>query len=177
MLNTKTVIVAAFAALTLSSPAVAQDRAGSIQVKGFVKGVPPDGEISEVETDGIGLPAGSDTRATDSVIPKSVIEYFLTDNFSIETCCCDSPHDVGRAGAFAGAELIDNAIILPATLTAKYHFDMGSGIKPYVGAGPAYIFILSEDVGLDAASLGATDVDLSDELGVALQAGVDVQIN
>lgn len=169
--------VAVVLSLPLATPAVAQDRAGSIQVKGFVAGVLPDGEIDEVETDLIGLPTGSDTRATDSVIPKAVIEYFLTDSFSIETYCCVSPHDVRGAGALAGAELIDDAIILPATLTAKYHVDMGSGIKPYVGAGPAYFFIFSEDVGMDAAALGVTDVDLSDEFGVALQAGVDVRIN
>lgn len=169
----------ALAALSLpvAAPAAAEDRAGSIQVKGFVTGVLPDGEITQVVTDGIGLPANSDTRASDSVVPTVAIEYFLSDYFSIETICCVTPHDVRGTGGLANAELIDNAIILPATVTAKLHFDLGSGIKPYVGGGPAYFFIFSEDVGPDAAALGATDVDLSNELGVALQAGMDIALN
>lgn len=80
-------------------------------------------------------------------------------------------------GALEGAELIDNAIILPATVTAKLHLPLDGGIKPYVGAGPTYWFIFGEDVGADAAALGATDVDLSDEFGFVLQAGVDVALN
>ena len=162
-------------ALTFAAPAAAQD-AGTIQVKAFVTGVLPNGEIDEVVTDGIGLPAGSQTRATDSYVPTVAIEYFVSPNFSIETICCVTPHDVRGAGALAGAELIDNAIILPASVTAKLHFDLG-GVKPYVGAGPTYFMIFSEGVGADAAALGATDVDLSDELGLLLQAGLDVPLN
>ena len=76
-----------------------------------------------------------------------------------------------------GARLIENAIILPATVTAKYHFNLSEGVKPYLGAGPTHFFIFSEDVGADAAALGATDVNLSDELGFVLQAGLDLKLN
>lgn len=160
----------------MATPAMAQE-AGDIQIKGFVTGVLPNGEIDDVIIDEIGLPAGSQTEASDSVVPTVAVEYFFSPNFSVETICCVTPHDVTGAGALAGAELIDDAIILPATLTAKLHLPLGGGIKPYVGAGPAYFFIFSEDVGADAAALGATDVDLSDELGFVLQAGVDVPLN
>ncbi|MHA7819866.1 MAG: OmpW/AlkL family protein [Erythrobacter sp.] len=178
MFKTKTALLAAALALPLASaPAAAQDRAGSVQIKGFVTGVLPDGEVTDVVVDTVGLPAGADTRATDSVVPTVAIEYFVSENFSLETICCVTPHDVRGTNGLAGTELIDNAIILPATVTAKLHFDLGDSIKPYVGAGPAYFFIFSEDVGADAASLGVTDVDLSDELGLALQAGVDIALN
>lgn len=169
-------LAASISALGIAVPASAQD-AGSIQIKGFVTGVLPDGEIEEVLTDEIGLPAGSQTRATDSYVPTVAVEYFVSPNFSVETICCVTPHDVRGAGALDGAELIDNAIILPATVTAKYHFDLGGGFKPYLGAGPTYFMIFSEDVGADAAALGATDVDLSDQLGFVLQAGFDVPLN
>ena len=169
-------LAASIPALGIAVPASAQD-AGSIQIKGFVTGVLPDGEIEEVLTDEIGLPAGSQTRATDSYMPTVAVEYFVSPSFSLETICCVTPHDVRGAGVLDGAELIDNAIILPATLTAKYHFDLGGGFKPYLGAGPTYFMIFSEDVGADAAALGATDVDLSDELGFVLQAGFDVPLN
>lgn len=170
-------VIAAFG-IALPTAAAAQDeRAGSIQVKGFVTGVLPDGAITEVTTDDIGLPVGSQTEASDSIVPTVAIEYFLTNNFSIETICCVTPHDVNGTGELAGTELVDDAIILPATILAKYHFDLSDSIKPYVGAGPAYFFIFGEDVGTDAAALGATDVDLSDELGFALQAGVDFALS
>ena len=161
----------------LAAPASAQDGDGKIQIKGFVTGVLPDGGIDTVNTDAIGLPAGADTRATDSFVPTIAAEYFVSPNFSLETICCITPHDVRGDGALADAELIDNAIILPATLTAKLHVELADGVKPYVGAGPTYFFIFGEDVGADAATLGATDVDLSDELGFALQAGADFRLN
>lgn len=176
MFTKKAILIVSALALPMAAPATAQE-AGDIQIKGFVTGVLPDGEIDEVTTDGIGLPVGSQTEATDSVVPTVAIEYFVSPNFSIETICCVTPHDVRGAGALAGAELIDDAMILPATVTAKYHFDLGGGIKPYVGAGPTYFMIFSEDVGADAAALGATDVDLSDELGFVLQAGIDIPLN
>lgn len=176
MLKTRYLLACAAVALPFATPAAAQE-AGDIQIKGFVTGVLPDGAITEVETDLIGLPADSQTEASDSVVPTVAIEYFVSPNFSLETICCVTPHDVTGAGALEGAELIDDAIILPASLTAKYHFDLGGGIKPYLGAGATYFMIFSEDVGADAAALGATDVDLSDEFGFLLQGGVDIALN
>lgn len=176
MLKTRYLLACAAVALPFATPAAAQE-AGDIQIKGFVTGVLPDGAITEVETDLIGLPADSQTEASDSVVPTVAIEYFVSPNFSLETICCVTPHDVTGAGALEGAELIDDAIILPASLTAKYHFNLGGGIKPYLGAGATYFMIFSEDVGADAAALGATDVDLSDEFGFLLQGGVDIALN
>jgi outer membrane protein len=167
---------AAALALTSTTPALAQE-AGTIQLKGFVTGVLPDGKITTVGTDNISLPAGSQVRATDSIVPTIAAEYFLSPNLSLETICCVTPHDVRGTGAIDGAELIDDAIILPATVTAKLHLPLAGGIKPYVGAGPTYWFIFGEDVGADAAALGVTDADLSDEFGFVLQAGVDIALN
>jgi outer membrane protein len=160
-----------------ASPAHAGNSDGKIQIKVFGTGVLPDGAISDVKTDRIGLPSGAQTKATDSFVPTIAAEYFLSSNFSIETICCVTPHDVRGAGPLAGARLVENAIILPATVTAKYHFPLGNGVKPYLGAGPTRFFIFSEGVGAGAAALGATDVNLSDEFGVALQAGVDFKLN
>lgn len=176
MTKTSLFLACTMLSVAAATPAKAQE-AGDIQIKGFITGVLPDGAITEVTTDEIGLPAGSQTEASDSVVPTVAVEYFLSPNFSLETICCVTPHDVRGAGALEGAELIDNAIILPASLTAKYHLPLGGGIKPYLGAGVTHFFIFSEGVGDDAAALGATDVNLSDEFGFLLQGGVDIALN
>lgn len=164
------------ASLALAAPAHAGSAEGKLQVKALATGVLPDGKITRVVTNAIGAPATSDSEASNSVVPTLAVEYFFSPNFSVETICCVTPHDVTGKGGLAGAKLVDNAIILPATVTLKYHFDLG-GVKPYVGAGPAHFFIFSEDVGADAAKLGATRVDLSNRFGLALQAGMDIPLN
>jgi outer membrane protein len=166
----------AVGAAIASTSAVAQE-AGDIQIRALATAILPDGAITEVNTDLIGVPIGTQTEASDSVVPTVAIDYFLSPNFSIETICCITPHDVNGIGAIAGVELIDDAIILPATVTAKYHVRLGDSIKPYVGAGPAYFFIFSENVGAGAPALGINDVDLSDEFGFALQGGIDFALN
>lgn len=170
-------LAVAVAALGSAVPAAAQKQDGRFQVKAFATGVLPDGRIDEVRTDAIGLPADAQVRATDSLVPTIAAEFFVTPTFSVETICCVTRHDVRGSGSLAGARLIENAVILPATVTAKYHFQLGDRIKPYVGAGPSYFLIFGEDVGPDAAALGVNRVDLSDEIGFALQAGVDVKLN
>lgn len=168
--------LAAASTLALATPAWAGDSEGKLQIKVFATGVLPNGEITEVKTNRIGAPATSDSAASDSVVPTVAVEFFFSPNFSVETICCVTPHDVTGKGGLAGAALVNDAIILPATVTLKYHFDLG-GVKPYIGAGPTRFFIFSEGVGADAARLRATRVDLSDEFGLALQAGLDLPLN
>lgn len=165
------------ASLALAMPAHAGSPDGNLQIKAFATGVLPDGKITEFKSNAIGAPATSNSKASNAFVPTVAVEYFFSPNLSVETICCVTPHDVSGTDALAGAELVDDAIILPATLTLKYHLDLGGGLKPYVGAGPARFFIFSEGVGADAAALGATRVDLSDRFGLALQAGVDVPLN
>ena len=164
-------------AILAASPAYAGSTDGKVQVKLLATGVLPDGKISALENNTIGLPAGSQTSANDNLVPTLAVEYFASDNVSIETICCVTPHDVNGAGSLSGARLVNNAIILPATVTVKYHLANGSAIKPYVGAGPTRFFIFSEGVGATARTLGATAVNLKDDFGFALQAGTDIKLN
>lgn len=160
----------------LSVPASAQEDQGRVQVKLLGTAVLPDGKITDLNTDIVGLPAGTQTEANNNVVPTIAIEYFISDNFSIETICCFTQHDVDAVSGLPGAELVSNARLIPATVTAKLHFDAG-GVKPYVGAGPAYFLWVSDKPGAATIPLGVTDTDLSDEFGIALQAGVDIPIN
>jgi outer membrane protein len=167
---------AAAALAFAASPAAAQE-AGDIQLKVFATAVLPDGKITEVVNDRIGLPAGTQTAADDNYVPTIAAEYFVSPNFSLETICCVTQHDVDGRGALAGAGLVSNANIIPATLTAKYHFGEAGGIRPYVGAGPTYFIFIDEKPGATARALGATSQRLNDHFGVALQAGVDIPVN
>lgn len=160
-----------------AAPAMAEDRAGDVQFKVLGTAVLTDGEIEQVNVDIVGLPAGTQTAANDNVVPTVAIEYFVSDNFSIETIAGMTQHDVDAiSGLPVGAELVSDAQLIPATVTLKYHFDVG-GAKPYVGAGPAYFLWVSDKPGAATVPLGVTDTDLSDEFGFALQAGIDVPLN
>ena len=177
MKRTTAVCLMAFASFAaVSAPAMAAERAGTVQAKLFATGVLPDGKITSIDTDIVGLPANTQTEANDNFVPTLAVEYFFTENFSVETICCMTQHDVDGTTGLPGAELVSDAKLIPATVTAKYHFDLG-GVKPYVGAGPAYFLFFDEEPGAATIPLGVTDFDMSNELGLALQAGVDVPIN
>lgn len=171
-----TLLAAMTAATVLSSPALAGNPEGRLQVKVLATGVLPDGKIDKVKTDLIGLPAGSQTKANNNVVPTLAVEYFATPNVSVETICCFTQHHVSGAGALAGTNLVNHVLILPATVTLKYHLDAGP-IKPYIGAGPSLFVIFGEKPGADARALGATRTKMSNEVGFALQGGVDIPIN
>jgi outer membrane protein len=171
---------AALSALALAAtPAMAGSSDGQVQVKVLATAVMPNGEITDVYTDLIGLPAGTQTEADDNYVPTLAIEYFVTPNISLETICCVTQHDVtaNAPAALAGAGLVSNANIIPATLTVKYHLGTPGGIQPYIGAGPSYFIFIDEKPGAGAIGLGAARQHMDDHLGFALQAGVDVPVN
>jgi len=177
----KTLLMIGGAALALAAtPALAQNpdegRAGDIQIKLLGTAVLPDGKITDINVNLPGLPATTQTKADDNVVPTLAVEYFFTDNVSIETIAGVTQHDVtATAGLPRGAELVSDALLLPATVTAKVHFDLGAA-KPYLGAGAAWFIWLKDKPGAAALPLGVTDTDLSDELGAVLQAGIDVPV-
>ncbi|WP_447932471.1 OmpW/AlkL family protein [Sphingopyxis fribergensis] len=175
-MKTTTLSLAALA-VALAIPGQAAAKAGDIQFKLVATYVAPDGKIKDVKLDAIGLPAGTQTKADDNVVPTVAIEYFVTDTISLETIAGVTQHDVVGRGGLAGAGLVSNANIVPATLTVKYHFGKEGGIQPYVGAGPSYFIFIDEKPGATAVALGATRQKMSDSLGLALQAGVDIPVN
>ena len=161
--------LAAAAMAAAATPAVAQESQGKWQVKLLATGVLPDGEIDQVNLDLVGLPGNTQTRANDNYVPTAAIEYFVTPSVSLETICCLTQHDVDGTTGIPGAELVSNAKLVPATFPLKYHLNPG-GVSPYVGAGPAYFLWLDADPGAAAIAAGADDFDMTDELGLALQA-------
>ena len=170
-------LLAALAATTaVSTPALAGNPDGKLQVKVLGTGVLVDGKISKVKLDPLNLTTGAQTDINNNVVPTVAIEYFATPNISVETICCLTQHHASGKGTLDGARLIDHIMILPATVTLKYHLDAGP-IKPYVGVGPSVFFFIDEKPGADAAALGVDKLKLSNEVGVALQAGMDIPVN
>jgi len=171
---------AALCALGMSGTAYAGSADGKIQVKLLATGVLADGDITKVNNPGLiagtALAANPHTYASDNVVPTLAIEYFLQPNISVETICCTTKHHVNGTGSLGGTNLVNDIVIIPATLTVKYHLPLGA-IKPYVGVGPTLFLVASSKPGVTAAAaLGATRTKLSSELGVAVQAGVDVPL-
>jgi outer membrane protein len=167
-------VASALAIACGATPALAQE-AGDIQVKVMATAVLPDGKITDVALLGP-LPATTQTAANDNVVPTVAIEYFFTPEISLETICCVTQHDVDIvAGPLNGAEAVSNARVIPATFTLKYHLNAG-GISPYVGVGPTYFIWINDAPGADTIGLGVTRQSLSNELGFALQAGIDVPV-
>lgn len=176
----KLTIAAALAAATmLATPAHAGNADGKLQVKLMVTGVLPDGKIDKINSAvapvAAALGAAPDTKANDNVVPTLAVEYYAMPNVSIETICCFTQHHVTGTGTAAGADVAQHVLVLPATVTLKYHFDAGA-IKPYVGVGPSVFFYIDEKPGATAKALGATTLKMDNKLGVALQGGVDVPL-
>ena len=115
------------------------------------------------------------TKANDNIVPTLAVEYFVKPKFSVETICCLTQHDVDGVTGVPGAELVSKAKLIPATLTAKYHFG-AANVRPYLGLGMTYFWWIDVDPGADTIPLGVTRTTLSDEFGFVLQAGTDIAI-
>ena len=174
----KVMMGAAAVAAILPAAAYAGNPEGKIQVKLLATGVLPNGEVRAASGPAAGLLTGSNLKANDNVVPTLAVEYFVKPNVSVETICCFTSHHVTATGALAGAGILDNVMILPATVTLKYHLPLGP-VKPYVGVGPSAFFFLKNRPAADliGASSGAVATSsMKAQVGVALQAGVDVPV-
>lgn len=173
-------LAAATAVAALPGAAHAGNPEGKLQVKLQATGVLPDGKLSKVSYVEPGfaslLPDDPDTRASDNVVPTLAIEYFMSPNLSVETYCCVTKHKVTGTSGLAGAQIVDDIYLIPATVTLKYHFTEGP-FKPYAGVGPTYFLYVKDKAGPTAQDLGIAKVDIDDEFGFVLQAGVDFRLN
>lgn len=176
----KTSTIRAMLAAAAGIPALAAAQpamAGGLQVKLLGTAVLPNGKLTAVGLNGVGVPATTQTYASDNLVPTLAVEYFLNDRLSVETICCLTRHHVNGEGGLPNTNLVSDATILPATITVKYHFDGPGRVAPYVGAGPSYFFFIDEKPGATTRTLGATRQKLNDKAGVAFQAGLDIPLS
>lgn len=115
---------------------------------------------------------GADVEIEDAIVPELDISYFFTKNIAVELVLAVTKHEIDGTGpAIKGLGKIGDSWLLPPTLLLQYHFDLGGGVKPYVGAGVNYTFMFNEDTGRKYR-----DLELDDSWGFALQAGVDIHL-
>ncbi|NQY39479.1 MAG: OmpW family protein [Henriciella sp.] len=144
-------------------------------VRGRVLGVLPD--ASADLSVGTAALAGN-VEIGDQYVPELDITYFFTKNIAAELILAVTPHDVKAVGVTVPGAL-DNATVdlgdvwlLPPTLTLQYHFDTGTQVKPYFGAGVNATFFFDEDQGSVADG-----IDYDPSFGGALQVGVDYDLD
>ncbi|MDE2000229.1 MAG: OmpW family protein [Burkholderiales bacterium] len=149
-------ITVALAAAAVA-PLAAQADEGNLMVRVRAVNIDPANKGNTPTTDAISL--------NSKVIPEVDFTYFVTPNIAAELILTyPQKHDVKLNGTTIGS-----LKHLPPTLTAQYHFLPTGQIRPYVGLGINYTNItavnLPSGLNLDRGNFG-----------LALQAGVDIQV-
>lgn len=134
--------------------------------------------ISPTGHSGPVLPAFPDGRVgvDTSVTPEIDFTYMATDHIGAELILATTKHHVSGKDSLGGLGRIAHAWLLPPTLTVQYHFFPEAHVRPYVGAGVNYTIFYSEGPSRSLESAGIHKVGLRDNVGYALQSGVDVDL-
>jgi len=144
---------------------------GDWLVRAGVGYVSPDDSSGQVA----GFPDGSEVSVDSATSLQLTIAYMMTPNINIELLgALPFKHDINGEGAISGAGKIAETEQLPPSLVINYMFNPQTNIRPYVGAGLNYTTFFNTDT---TGALAGTDMDLEDSWGVAVDAGVDVDIN
>ncbi len=97
--------------------------------------------------------------------------YMMTDNVGVELLgALPFKHDISVTGLGKVVETKQ----LPPTLILLYNFSPKSNVRPYAGAGINYTKFFGEKT---KGALAGTTIDLSSSTGLAIEAGIDVDIN
>ncbi|HHJ14912.1 MAG TPA: hypothetical protein ENJ79_11185 [Gammaproteobacteria bacterium] len=169
MRNFKPLFVgAALAGSLVASPLMAYEAGDFVARAGWARVSPNDsaenfegvaGDVTVEDADSLGL----------------TFTYMFTDNIGLGVLG-SWPFTVdikGDSGALAGAGKLGEAKALPPTVTLQYHFNTGTALQPYIGAGVNYTYFFDEDT--DGA-IGALNLNLEDSFGLVGEAGVDFDL-
>ncbi|MBL8672946.1 MAG: OmpW family protein [Alphaproteobacteria bacterium] len=141
-------------------------KAGDLMLRLRGIGVIPD-ESSSVSV------IGGSIDATNTATPEFDISYFFTDNFAVELIAAATKHDIKAKGTTIGSPTLGSTWLLPPTVTVQYHPMPRERFSPYVGLGANVSFFFDEKPNRGA---GITGLKIDNGVGVALQAGIDVNI-
>ncbi|QUM82217.1 outer membrane protein OmpW [Moritella sp. 5] len=160
-------ITASLLSATLAAPAFAHQQ-GDIIVRAGAIVVAP----NESSDDVLGL---GEFKVSDNTQLGLNFTYMATDNIGIELVAA-SPftHEVALEGVGVIAEVKQ----LPPTLLGQYYFgDASSKFRPYIGAGINFTVFFDTEFNDTGTGAGLSDLDLSNSVGLAAQAGIDYKIN
>lgn len=163
------------ASATIFGAASANAEDNPWMVRGRILSVMPD-ESADLSVAGTAL--AGDANIQEQYVPELDISYFFTKNIAAELILAVSPHDVGVVdvtvpGALTDADIdLGDVWLLPPTLTLQYHFDTGTQLKPYVGAGINVTMFFDEDAGPVADG-----IDYDSSIGPAVQLGFDYDLD
>lgn len=153
----------------LATPAHAYKQ-GDIIVRAGIADVNPN-------DDSDALPAipGATVDVEDDWSLGLTMSYMMSDRLGLGVLAAvPFKHDIEGSGTISALGTIAETKQLPPTVTLQYHFKTGSQFHPYIGAGINYTNFFSEDA---KGAISASKISLDDSWGLALEAGVDVDLN
>lgn len=138
---------------------------GDWLIRGGLGHVSPTGESGTVPVVGGKLEADSSTNLAVN------FTYMLSDNLGVELLgALPFKHDLMHNTLGKVGETKE----LPPTLILLYNFAPQSDVRPYAGIGLNYTTFFSEKT---TGALAGTSLKLDDSFGLAVEAGVDVDLN
>jgi outer membrane protein len=177
----KTAVNASFATLALaltalSTPAMAHE-VGDFVVRAGAALAQPEDSSSAISINGIGKVAGTGAGVGNDTQLGLTASYIVAPHWGIELLASTPfEHEItGKGLGGFGVDKLGTTKHLPPTLSLQYYFAAPqSAWQPYVGVGINYTLFFSESVSREAKTgLGASDLQLDDSVGLALEAGLD----
>ena len=172
MFRTVSALALAAAAL-VASPAAAADRAAgdSRLYLHLGPGAVANAEGAEISAGGSVIP-GADISIATNLTAIVEVGYFVNRNVAVSFTGGFPPlAKVVAAGSLKGAGTVGKTTYGPMALTAHYHFAPDAAFRPYVGAGPVFMYIFDEQDGL------LTNLNVKHHFGFAVQAGAEMAIS
>ena len=115
---------------------------------------------------------GAAIKTEDQYTPTIEVSRFVADEFAVSLTLGLPPRaEIDAAGTLEGLGRLANVDYGPSALTLQYHPFRGERVDPYIGAGFSYMLITNTQDGV------FQDVEVENDLGAALQAGVNIAVN
>ncbi|MBV1837296.1 OmpW family protein [Acetobacter estunensis] len=129
--------------------------------------------------------SGTHTGTTNQAMPELTLEYFLTDNLSLDLIATSTRHEVSASGGalsgITGHHQTDlgSAWVLPPTLTVAWHFRPHKRFNPYVGVGGTAMWFHNMNGGnlwLGNQNMGKGKLNSGFTGGPSVNVGFDYQV-
>jgi outer membrane protein len=128
-------------------------------------------EGAEIYAGGYRIPGG-DISVKSHVTFAAEVGYYFTPNIAVSFTGGFPPNvKIEADGSMDGLGRVGATTYGPMTVTAHYHFTGLGRLQPYVGIGPAFMYVFDSKDGL----MGTLNIDHA--MGVAFQVGADYMIN